>query len=59
MDIADQADDVIAMNLAQSVAYRKPVSTTREDCDEPCAILPNGARARFCYHHLVEFQAAL
>ena len=58
MDICDAAQDIIEANTARAVAFRKPVPTTCEDCDEPCAVLPNGARARFCETCLMAFQAA-
>lgn len=54
-DIADAANDHIEAELARSIAYRKPVPTTCE-CGEPCAVLTNGARARFCEDCLEEFR---
>jgi hypothetical protein len=56
-DIADSADDFIAEDLARALRLRKPVPTTCE-CGEPCAVLPNGARARFCDDCLAAFQGA-
>ncbi len=56
-DIADNAADFIAADLARALAVRKPVPTICE-CGEPCAVLPNGARARFCDDCLVAFQEA-
>lgn len=58
MDDADHADPVIAHNLAMALAVRKPVPTRCEDCDEPCAVLPNGVRARWCHEHLAEFMGS-
>ncbi len=55
MDICDAAQDIIDANTARAVAFRKPVPTTCEECSEPCAVLPNGARARYCPECLTEF----
>lgn len=56
-DIADLADDFIAADLDRALRVRKPVPTICE-CGEPCAVLPNGARARFCPDCLTAFQGA-
>lgn len=53
-DIADAADDHIEAERMRAIAYRKPVPTNCE-CGEPCAVLPNGVRARFCDEHLAEW----
>jgi len=56
-DIADTADDHIEAERMRAIAYRKTVPT-RCECGEPCAVLPNGARARFCSDCLAEYQGA-
>lgn len=56
-DIADAANDHIEAELARSLTFRKPVPTTCE-CGEPCVVLPNGVRARFCDDCLADFQGA-
>lgn len=56
-DEADRADECAEQHLAFALSVRKPVPTKCE-CGEPCAVLPNGARARFCDECLVEFQGA-
>lgn len=57
-DVADDANDHIERELSAALKHRKPVPT-RCECGEPCAVLPNGARARFCDECLAEYQAAL
>lgn len=56
-DIADAADDHIEAERMRALAYRKPVPTKCE-CGEPCAILPNGARAKYCDSCLSEYTGA-
>lgn len=55
-DVCDQSDDFIADDLARALTVRKQVPTQCEDCGEPCAVLPNGARARWCLNCMAEFQ---
>jgi len=46
-DDVDNAQRHIDAELSAALAVRKPVPT-RCECGEPCVVLPNGARARFC-----------
>lgn len=56
-DDADRADECAEQHLAFALSVRKPVPTTRE-CGEPCAVLPNGARAKYCNTCLCEYIGA-
>lgn len=56
-DAADNADSQIEAERMRAVAFRKPVPTHCE-CGEPCAVLPNGARSKYCDDCLSDFQAA-
>jgi hypothetical protein len=50
-DCCDVADIASALFLAEALSRRKPVDvpTTCAFCEEaPVAILPNGARAKYC-----------
>ncbi len=57
-DEIDRANERAEQDLALALSVRKPVPKFCEDCDEPCAVLPNGARARFCDAHLADFMGA-
>jgi hypothetical protein len=56
-DRIDRAQERAEQHLAHALRYRKPVSTRCEACGDAVAVLPNGARARFCDDHLTEFLA--
>ena len=56
-DLADDAQTQIDAERDRAQRYRKPVPTVCE-CGEPCAVLSNGATARFCADCLADFQAA-
>jgi hypothetical protein len=56
-DDVDNAQRHIDAELSAALAVRKPVPT-RCECGEPCVVLPNGARARFCPDCLTDFQGA-
>ena len=56
-DEIDLANDRAEQDLALALSVRKPVPT-RCECGDPCAVLPNGARARFCDDCLVEYKGA-
>lgn len=60
-DIADAADLATELFLRDALTHRKPVVVNLicEWCEEsPVAILPNGARARFCQECLPVATAA-
>ena len=56
-DSIDRAQERAEQNLADALRVRKPVSQRCEECGEAAAVLPNGARARFCDEHLTVFLA--
>jgi hypothetical protein len=52
-DLADRAEEQIEAERERALRVRKPAPTMCQDCGErPCAILPNGARARYCFECL-------
>lgn len=57
VDEVDRANESAERDLAIALTVRKQVPTICE-CGEPCAVLPNGARARFCYECLAVWQGA-
>jgi len=56
-DIVDNANEYVQREIDRAVSFRKSVPT-RCECGEPCVVLPNGARARYCADCLAEFQGA-
>lgn len=56
-DSIERGQDREQLDREFALKQRKPVSLRCEDCGQPVAVLPNGARARFCDEHLAIFIA--
>jgi len=56
-DSIERAQDREQLDREFALRQRKPVPQRCEECGAACAVLSNGARARFCDEHLAVFIA--